>query len=98
MTPPVLEVRGLVKRYGPTTVLDGVDLAVDEHEVVTMIGASGSGKSTLLRCVDLLTDVDDGQVFSTAPTSPTRGPGGGSGPRPSGGWRSCSRPSTCSRT
>jgi polar amino acid transport system ATP-binding protein len=60
---PVLEVRGLVKRYGDTTVLDGVDLAVDEHQVVTLIGASGSGKSTLLRCVDLLEEIDDGQVL-----------------------------------
>ena len=63
MTVPVLEVRGLVKRYDTTTVLDGIDLTVDEHQVVTVIGSSGSGKSTLLRCVDLLEDVDDGQLF-----------------------------------
>jgi polar amino acid transport system ATP-binding protein len=60
---PVLEVSGLVKRYGGTTVLDGVDLAVGEHQVVTLIGSSGSGKSTLLRCVDLLEEIDDGQVL-----------------------------------
>jgi polar amino acid transport system ATP-binding protein len=60
---PVLEVQGLVKRYGGTTVLDGVDLAVAEAEVVTLIGASGSGKSTLLRCVDLLEEIDDGAVL-----------------------------------
>jgi polar amino acid transport system ATP-binding protein len=60
---PVLEVRGLVKRYGAARVLDGVDLSVDEHQVVTVIGASGSGKSTLLRCVDLLEEIDDGQVL-----------------------------------
>jgi polar amino acid transport system ATP-binding protein len=60
---PVLEVRGLVRRYGPATVLDGVDLTVEEHRVVTLIGSSGSGKSTLLRCVDLLEEIDDGQVF-----------------------------------
>jgi polar amino acid transport system ATP-binding protein len=63
VTVPVLEVRGLVKRYDTTTVLDGIDLTVDEHQVVTVIGSSGSGKSTLLRCVDLLEDVDDGQLF-----------------------------------
>jgi len=63
MTPPVLEVRGLVKRYGTATVLDGIELSVAEHQVVTVIGASGSGKSTLLRCVDLLEDIDDGQLF-----------------------------------
>ncbi len=60
---PVLEVRGLVKRYGDATVLDRVDLAVGEHQVVTLIGSSGSGKSTLLRCVDLLEEIDDGQVL-----------------------------------
>jgi polar amino acid transport system ATP-binding protein len=60
---PVLSVRGLVKSYGTDRVLDGVDLDVHEHEVVVLIGASGSGKSTLLRCVDLLEEVDDGQVL-----------------------------------
>lgn len=59
----VLSVRGLVKSYGERTVLDGVDLDVAEHQVVVLIGASGSGKSTLLRCVDLLEDVDDGQII-----------------------------------
>jgi polar amino acid transport system ATP-binding protein len=60
---PVLEVKGLVKYYGETPVLRGVDLDVEEHRVVTLIGSSGSGKSTLLRCVDLLEEVDDGQVL-----------------------------------
>lgn len=60
---PVLSVRGLVKSYGERRVLDGVDLDIAEHEVVVLIGASGSGKSTLLRCVDLLEDIDDGQIF-----------------------------------
>ena len=60
---PVLEVRGVVKRYGAATVLDGIDLSVAEHQVVTLIGSSGSGKSTLLRCVDLLEEIDDGQIL-----------------------------------
>jgi polar amino acid transport system ATP-binding protein len=60
---PVLEVRGLVKNYGETLVLRGVDITVEEHRVVTLIGPSGSGKSTLLRCVDLLEEIDDGQVL-----------------------------------
>ena len=59
----VLSVRGLVKTYAERTVLAGVDLDVAEHEVVVLIGASGSGKSTLLKCVDLLEDIDDGQIF-----------------------------------
>ncbi|MCP2262016.1 amino acid ABC transporter ATP-binding protein, PAAT family (TC 3.A.1.3.-) [Streptoalloteichus tenebrarius] len=60
---PVLQVRGLVRDYGGGAVLRGVDLDVAEHEVVALIGASGSGKSTLLRCVNLLEELDDGQVF-----------------------------------
>jgi polar amino acid transport system ATP-binding protein len=59
----VLSVRGLAKSYAERPVLDGVDLDVAEHQVVVLIGASGSGKSTLLRCVDLLEDIDDGQIF-----------------------------------
>jgi polar amino acid transport system ATP-binding protein len=59
----VLSVRGLTKSYGDRQVLGGIDLDVAEHQVVALIGASGSGKSTLLRCVDLLEDIDDGQIF-----------------------------------
>lgn len=62
-TANVLSLRGLVKRYGERQVLDGVDLDVAEHEVVVLIGASGSGKSTLLKCVDLLEEIDDGQIL-----------------------------------
>jgi polar amino acid transport system ATP-binding protein len=59
----VLEVRGVTKAYGDRAVLRGIDLAVDEHAAVALIGASGSGKSTLLRCIDLLEDIDDGDVL-----------------------------------
>ncbi|QQQ80974.1 amino acid ABC transporter ATP-binding protein [Saccharothrix sp. 6-C] len=59
----MLSVRGVVKRYGERTVLDGISLDVREHEVVAVIGSSGSGKSTLLRCVNLLEELDDGQVL-----------------------------------
>ena len=60
---PVLEVRGVTKTFGDREVLQGVDLEVREHGAVAVIGASGSGKSTLLRCVDLLEEIDDGDVF-----------------------------------
>jgi polar amino acid transport system ATP-binding protein len=60
---PVLEIQGVTKAYGDTPVLRGIDLAVNEHEAVALIGASGSGKSTLLRCVDLLEEIDDGDVL-----------------------------------
>jgi polar amino acid transport system ATP-binding protein len=44
-------------------VLSGVDPTVAEHEAVALVGVSGSGKSTLLRCIDLLEEIDDGDVF-----------------------------------
>ena len=50
------------KSFGSHEVLRGIDLAVDEHEVVCLIGASGSGKSTLLRCVNLLEPIDEGHI------------------------------------
>ena len=62
-TAPVLEVTGVTKAYGDKQVLRGIDLHVREHEAIALIGASGSGKSTLLRCIDLLEDIDDGDVF-----------------------------------
>ncbi len=63
MSRPVIEVRGVTKSYGEMPVLRGIDLAVREHEAVALIGASGSGKSTLLRCIDLLDEIDDGDVL-----------------------------------
>ena len=59
----VLEVRGVTKAFGEREVLRGIDLAVGEHQAIALIGASGSGKSTLLRCIDLLEDIDDGDVL-----------------------------------
>ncbi|MGI9183675.1 MAG: amino acid ABC transporter ATP-binding protein [Solirubrobacteraceae bacterium] len=59
----VLELRGVTKAYGDHAVLRGIDLEVGEHEAVALIGASGSGKSTLLRCVDLLEEIDDGDIL-----------------------------------
>ncbi len=60
---PVLDLREVTKAYGEREVLRGIDLTVREHEAVALIGASGSGKSTLLRCIDLLEEIDDGDVF-----------------------------------
>lgn len=60
---PVLDVRRVVKRFGDNVVLRGLDLHVNSHEVVVLLGASGSGKSTLMRCANLLERVDDGQIF-----------------------------------
>jgi polar amino acid transport system ATP-binding protein len=59
----VLEVRGVTKAYGDREVLRGIDMVVGEHRAVALIGASGSGKSTLLRCIDMLEEIDDGDIF-----------------------------------
>ena len=57
-----IQIEKLTKYYGDKLVLDGIDLSVAPHEVVCLIGASGSGKSTLLRCINGLTEFDDGTV------------------------------------
>jgi polar amino acid transport system ATP-binding protein len=58
----LLECKDVRKVFGDHVILDGLTLDVAEHEVVALIGASGSGKSTLLRCVNLLTEIDDGTI------------------------------------
>jgi polar amino acid transport system ATP-binding protein len=57
-----VSLQGVTKRFGDLEVLHGIDLDVDLHQVVCLIGASGSGKSTLLRCVNLLEKVDEGTI------------------------------------
>ena len=59
----VLRLEGIHKSFGATPVLRGIDLSVDAHEVIAVIGASGSGKSTLLRTINLLETIDDGQIW-----------------------------------
>jgi polar amino acid transport system ATP-binding protein len=57
-----VELVDVTKSFGDNVVLRSIDLQVDEHQVVCLIGASGSGKSTLLRCVNLLERVDEGTI------------------------------------
>ena len=59
---PALLLEGVHKSFGENEVLKGIDLRVEPHEVVCLIGASGSGKSTLLRCVNLVEPIDAGRV------------------------------------
>ena len=52
----------VTKRFGDNVVLRSIDLDVDFHQVVCVIGASGSGKSTLMRCINRLERVDEGRI------------------------------------
>ncbi len=62
MADPKLALDGVHKAFGDKLVLRGIDLEVEDHEVVCLIGPSGCGKSTILRCVDLLDTIDAGEI------------------------------------
>jgi len=57
-----LELENVGKSFEDKVVLRDIDLAVQEHEVVCLIGSSGSGKSTMLKCVNLLVPIDEGTI------------------------------------
>ncbi|MBO5488744.1 MAG: amino acid ABC transporter ATP-binding protein, partial [Eubacterium sp.] len=58
----VLEINNIRKNFGDKEVLKGIDLKVEEGEVVSILGPSGSGKSTLLRCATFLEKADGGTI------------------------------------
>ena len=57
-----LELRDVHKTFATNPVLRGINLDVELHQVVCLIGASGSGKSTMLRCINQLETVDSGEI------------------------------------
>jgi len=59
----VLEVEGLTKRFGNHAALDAVSLAVNEREVVAVLGDNGAGKSTLVKCVAGVYRPDEGDIY-----------------------------------
>jgi polar amino acid transport system ATP-binding protein len=61
--PPKLQLVGVEKSFDGKAVLRGIDLEVNNHDVVCIIGSSGSGKSTLLKCVNLLVPIDRGEIL-----------------------------------
>ncbi len=58
----MIKIKGLKKSFGDLKVLRGIDLEIDEREVVVIIGPSGSGKSTLLRCINFLEEPTEGTI------------------------------------
>ncbi len=60
--PVVIEVRDLVKRYGPRTAVDGIDLVVRRGKVLGLLGPNGAGKTTTVECVAGLRTADGGSV------------------------------------
>jgi ABC-type polar amino acid transport system ATPase subunit len=60
---PLIEVKGLVKRFGNIVALDGIDADIYKGEVVVVIGPSGSGKSTFLRSLNLLEPPTSGKIY-----------------------------------
>ena len=62
MAKTILDIQGLRKTYGIHEVLKGVDCAVEEGEVISIIGSSGSGKTTLLRCINMLEEFQGGTI------------------------------------
>lgn len=62
-SPCVIEVNNLHKSFGPLQVLRGISTRIDQGEVVAVLGPSGSGKSTFLRCLNLLEQPTQGQIF-----------------------------------
>jgi ABC-type polar amino acid transport system ATPase subunit len=59
----IINVHGLIKDFGKTRVIDGINVTVSAGEVVVLIGASGSGKSTFLRCLNGLETLTAGEII-----------------------------------
>ncbi len=59
---PILEVKNLVKSFGKTEVLKGIDFSIEKGDVLSIIGSSGSGKTTLLRCLNFLEFAENGTI------------------------------------
>src|SRR5438067_4855313 len=59
---PTIEARGLIKRYGKTTALDGLDLVAERGQVLAVLGPNGAGKTTFVRAVATLLRLDEGEL------------------------------------
>ena len=88
-----LELQQVIKRYGATQVIHGVDLSIEDGEFCVFVGPSGCGKSTLLRMVAGLEDTSEGAGISIGGRDVTR-----LGPGRNAAWRWCFRPTRSTRT
>lgn len=59
----MIEIKGLKKKFEENQVLDGIDLTINDGDVIGIIGPSGTGKSTLLRCINSLEKPEEGQII-----------------------------------
>ncbi|HJE87221.1 MAG TPA: amino acid ABC transporter ATP-binding protein [Levilactobacillus hammesii] len=59
----MLELKGITKKFDGKTILDGVNLTVNDGQILTIVGPSGAGKTTLLRCISGLEMVDSGKFL-----------------------------------
>ena len=62
MTDELLDIDDVHQSYGEEQVLEGISFDMDRQDVKVLVGPSGSGKSTMLRCINRLTDIDDGDI------------------------------------
>ena len=59
----MLELKEVTKKFGDRTILDHVDLTVEDGKILGIVGQSGGGKTTLLRCISGLERIDSGQIL-----------------------------------
>lgn len=70
----VMQAKGLVKRYGQVTALDGADFELRAGEILAVIGDNGAGKSSLIKCLSGATIPDDGQLILDGKITQFKGP------------------------
>src|SRR6266446_10317437 len=68
MKPEILRVHALYKRFGPVEVLRGVDLSLNQAEVLALVGDNGAGKSTLIKNISGVYQPDAGEIYLSGQT------------------------------
>jgi len=73
-SPLVIQAKGLIKRYGQVTALDGADFELRAGEIMAVIGDNGAGKSSLIKCLAGATIPDEGEIFLDGRAAKFRSP------------------------